>query len=475
MTHQSYDVVVLGLGPAGMAVSLMAATMGLKVCAIEKRRIGGECMNVGCIPSKALLRIAKKKHTHSQVEEKWGKEGKNDPISINPFEQIQNSLNFIHDQKISKLFDKVDAIVNEGAASFIDSHTVQVGEKLIKGKRIFICTGTKPLIPDIPGLEDIPYLTNETIFNLERVPASMIILGGGAISCEMAQAFNRLGCHCTIINKKEHLLPKADREASLLLEDTLSKEGIKIYNQAQIAQIQKAQDIVIATLNNGLSIRAEKVLIAIGRKHVADSLRLDKAGVLSHKYKIPVNKYLQTNQSHIYAIGDANFESMFSHSAMHQGMLSLMNCILPWPFKLNFRNFVVPWTVFTDPQVSYVGETEEELKRKNISYEISRVNYADYGAAIAEDVKEGFIKVLSSSTGKIYGASVIGEGSGDIINYWALAIQKNIKLYDILLLQHSFPSMSFLNKQLTDQWMMKKMNKLNWMKSVIRYLFQKLT
>ena len=395
-----------------------------------------------------------------------------EPEVYNPFPSIQEKLDFINEKKYGVKFEKVEKIIGQGAARFVDPHTVQVGDRRITSKRIFICTGTRPSKPPIPGIETIDdILTNENLFHQDKIPESMLIIGGGAIGSEMAQAFNRLGCKTTIVQMDPHLLPFADRFAGEQLEAVFKKEGIEVYNSRSITRVEKKNGRVVLTTKEGEVLEAERLLLAAGRSPAVDGLDLEKAGVKYSSKGIPVNGNLQTNVPHIYAIGDCNSNYLFSHAAMHQGMIALMNIMRPWPFKKDFRNYVVPWTVFTEPQVSSVGMREADLIAAGIKYDVIEARHADYGAAIAEQVTDGSVRVLASKLGKIYGVSVIGEGSAEMINEWALAIQKNIRLADIMLLQHSFPSMSFLNKSIGEMWMMKLL-KIDWMKKMMAFMMR---
>lgn len=471
MANYDYDILTIGVGPAGMVVSAMGAAMGLKVCAIEKNKLGGECMNVGCIPSKALLRMAKVRHAVTKFSD-FDMEEMPLPAVKNPFPHIQEKLDYINNKKYAVKFEKVDKVLRQGSASFVDSHTVAVGDRKITAKRIFICTGTKPSKPPIPGLDSIDnILTNENLFSLESIPESMLIIGGGAIGSEMAQAFSRLGCKTTIVQMDPHLLPFADRFIGEELEATFKKEGIEVYNSRSISQVESNNGRVILKTKEGEILEAERLLLAAGRVPVLDGLKLENAGVKYTPKGIPVNGNLETNVSHIYAVGDCNSNYLFSHAAMHQGMIALMNIMRPWPFKKDFRKYIVPWTVFTEPQVSSVGMRESDLIAAGIKYDVIEAKHADYGAAIAEQVTTGSVRVLASKLGKIYGVSIIGEGSAEMINEWGLAMQKNIRLADIMLLQHSFPSMSFMNKSIGESWMM-NMLKNSWMKKMMGFMMR---
>ncbi len=457
-----YDLIVIGLGPAGMAVSIMASEMGLKVCAIEKNHIGGECMNVGCIPSKALVQLGKYRH----IIDKFVSPDKLDNWPKNPFEKIRSDVDFIRDKKTLKMFDKVKLIYQQGSASFIDSHSVTVGDTSYSAKRIFICTGTKPQVPDFAGLTEIDYLTNETMFSLSGVPESLIVIGGGSIACEMAQSFARLGSQVTMIIRGARLIWRQDSDATDIIEKSLEADGVTILRkQNPILFYREANGFVCMTTDLNRTVVAEKLLVATGRAWSYGDMRLYLAGVaLSDNGSIKVNKHLQTAAGHIYAAGDSNGFALLSHAAMHQGMTALINSMLIWPFKRNYKKYAVPSTVFTEPQFSIVGKTQTELDRDKISYEVIRVNYSDYGAAIAEDVAAGFVKAFISATGRIYGVCIIGEASGEMINEWSLAIQKKLRITDIMFLQHSFPTMGFLTKRISETWMMGKMKSKLWQK-----------
>jgi pyruvate/2-oxoglutarate dehydrogenase complex dihydrolipoamide dehydrogenase (E3) component len=466
-----YDLIVIGLGPAGMAVSIMSSEMGLKVCAIEKHKVGGECMNVGCIPSKSLLRIAKHRNAFDKLT-KMGLSESPKPAVNRSFEVIQEHLKYISEKKTIKMFDKVEMIYQKGPAEFVDSHTVKVGDNKYSGKRIFICTGTGPAIPDFQGISDVNYLTNENMFSLNRIPESLIIIGGGAIACEMAQAFSRLGSKVTVIIRGPRLMWREDSEATDILESVFEEEGITILKEQKPSKFELQDDNVVMHTDKAQRITAQKVLVAAGRKYSFEDLKFENAGVnVNKKGAIEVNKYLQTSQPHIFAAGDCNGHFLLSHAAMHQGMIALMNSMIPNPFKKNFLKYAVPWTVFTEPQISRVGMNEKELKDKSIKYEVIKVNYQDYGAAIAEQVDIGFVKAFISPAGKIYGVYIIGEGSGEMINEWTLAIQKKHRIHNIMMLQHSFPTMGFLTKRAGETWMMNKM-KSKIVKKICKFMFR---
>jgi pyruvate/2-oxoglutarate dehydrogenase complex dihydrolipoamide dehydrogenase (E3) component len=446
------DLLCIGLGPAGMAVSIMGSAMGMNVIAIEKDKIGGECQNVGCIPSKALLRVSKKHHTAAKHVG-----NANLPIPEGIFERIQESLDYIGEKKTKSMFDKVD--LKSGTAKFVGNKIVEVNGETYTGKYVFVCVGTHPAVPPIPGLDTLDQsriITNETLWKLKKVPDSLVILGGGAIGCEIGQAMSRLGSKVTMIHMDKHLVPLGDEEAAEILEKELVKEGITVMNDRKISKAYDENGMIVLESDKQEKATGEILLVAAGRswKHM-QSLDLDKTGVnVDKRGAIIVNKYLQSSNSDIFGCGDCNGHALLSHAAMHQGMLALMNAIMPKMSRKNFKDYVVPWTVFTEPQFSQVGQTEKQLQESGIKYDVIKVKYEDYGAAVAENIDIGFVKVFTDASGKIYGAVIIGEGSAEMINEMGLAIQGKMKMEDIMMLQHSFPSMSFLIKRASEKWMM---------------------
>ncbi|MDY0296744.1 MAG: NAD(P)/FAD-dependent oxidoreductase [Acidobacteriota bacterium] len=466
-----YDLICIGLGPAGMAVSAMGAAMGLKVCGIEKNKIGGECMNVGCIPSKSLLKLAELNHAAARLSEIGLL--KSGSIEMEPpFARIAAYLDYISNKKTIKMFDQVHLVLKEGAAEFVDPHTVRVGGRTISARRIFIATGTEPMVPPIEGIDGVDFLTNLNVFDLKEIPAGMIIIGGGAIGCELAQAFARLGTKCTIVEMADRLLPNGDPEAGKLLEQALTKEGIVVHLSTKVASARPENGGVTLVTGAGDSIHADRLLLAAGRKIVLEGLNLDKAGVKTNGRAILVDGKYRTSAKHIYAVGDCNGGVMFSHAAMHQGMIALMNAVSPWSL-FSYKRHVIPWTVFTEPQVSFVGMRQEELERKGVRYRTHVARYEDYGAAIAEHVGVGFVKVFASPLGRVYGVSIVGEGSGEMINEWALIVQKKIRLHSVLFLAHSFPTMGFLSKRVAEMWMMQKMQS-SFLRKMMCFFYRRL-
>ncbi|AHF97596.1 pyridine nucleotide-disulfide oxidoreductase [Desulfurella acetivorans A63] len=468
-----YDLIVIGMGPAGMAASAMASAIGLNVLAIEENKVGGECLNCGCIPSKALLKTAQVNQISHNLEQ-FG-------IISNIFTDTKESLDIVR-QKISRIsgkklmqaFERVELIINKGYAEFVDTHSVKVGVNVYKAKKIFIATGTRPFIPDIDGLNEIDKefkLTNMNLFTQKNIPKNLTIIGGGAIGCEMAQGFARLGSNVNIIHIDNHLLPFADSEAADVLEERFKKENINVFNKTQIKRVYQKGNKVFVETDSHL-FESDKILIATGRKPNLEELKLSKVGIKYNNKGIIVDKALRTNIKNIYAIGDCNGISNFSHSAMHQGMIALMNSINPLPFKIYHDKYLVPWSVFTSPEIASVGLTQEEALKKGLDFVIIKKDYASYGRAIVDGATEGFIKVITNKKGKIFGVTIVGENASEIIHEWVLAMQFKLSMFDILMTQHSFPTISMLNKMVSEDWMMGKLQKNPIIKKIAAKLFR---
>ncbi len=454
MKSKRYDLLVIGLGPAGMAVTAMGVVMGLDVLVIEKNKLGGECLNVGCIPSKALLKAAAALHS-SQNLAKFGIESGLSVLQNRSMQVVRDKVAQISGKKIQKTFEK--ATIIKASASFVSAKEVMAGGKLYTAKKIFIATGTKPLVPSIAGLKDVPKLTNENIFALEDYPKSLTIIGGGAIGCEMAQAFARMGVRVTIVHKDAHLLPLGDKEAGDILQAEFAREKIEVYNGVNITAVEQVEGKIVTHLENK-KIVSEQILVAAGRLPSLEELNLDKAKIKHSSCGIQVNQHLRTNKAGVYAVGDCNGLALFSHAAMHQGMLALMDALSPLrlPF-LRRKNYLVPWSVFTAPEVAQVGLTENQAKEKGLKFELVRKDFADYGRLVADGAPTGFIKVLVGKRGKIYGVTIVGESASELIHEWIAVMQFGKKMQDVMMMQHSFPSVCMINKMVAEQWMMGKM------------------
>jgi len=270
----------------------------------------------------------------------------------------------------------------------------------------------------------------------------------------------------------DFLIPNGEKATGDYLQEIFEREGIEVYNSRKITEVKKEFGSITLLTEDGLKITSEKLLVAAGKRFDFSSLKLENVGVKYGKYGIEVDDKYRTSINNIYAVGDCNGINLLTHAAMHQGMFAIMNAVSPWRL-FKYRKYVIPWTIFTEPQVSMAGMQEEELKEKGIKFQVYAVKYENYAAAIAENVSEGYIKVFANGWGRVFGAIIVGDGSGEMINEWALIIQKKIKLYSILFLAHCFPTMGFLTKRVAEQWMMTKM-KSKFVKNLCRFCYRRL-
>ena len=462
---KQFDIIVIGMGPAGMAVSAMGSAMGLSVLAIEKHKVGGECLNCGCIPSKALLKAGEALHSARNLK-RYGLDGELRLNASDPMQVVRDKIHGINDKKFQKAFERATMV--KGEAEFLDDRTVQVGGESYTAKKIFIATGTEPFVPPIPGLSDVPdILTNMNMFEIEKMPESLAIIGGGAIGSEMAQAFSRLGTKVSLAHMDPHLVPAGDEEAGRLLEEVFAGEGIEVRNGAKITSVSVKDGRIVTVTDKG-TLTSERILVAAGRKPVIGPLHLDRAGIVFSKKGITVDSRMRTSRPHIYAVGDCNGHSLLSHAAMHQGMLALMDAMSPVPMGvLKRERYVVPWAVFTQPEIAQVGMTEKEAREKGLKFQVVKKDFRSYGRTVADGRPEGFIKVITGPRGKIYGAAIVGEAASELIHEWTMAIQYKKRMHHIMMMQHAFPSISMINKMVAEDWMMEKM-KSKWMQRLVK-------
>ncbi|OPL09704.1 MAG: pyridine nucleotide-disulfide oxidoreductase [delta proteobacterium ML8_F1] len=450
---QKYDIIVIGMGPAGMTVSGMASQMGMKVLGIDAKKVGGECLNNGCIPSKSLLKMAGLKHAAEHLEG-YGLELEGKVKVLNPLGVVNQQLRMLTGDNLLKKFRLVDLIIKEGYGRFVDEHTVEVAGVKYTADLIFIATGTEPFIPPIPGLDEVPIITNLNVFEERPIPGRLLIIGGGAIGAEMAQAFSRLGSEVVLAQMDAHLIPNGDEEAARILETAFDKEGIKVLNSTGITRVARDKKGIAMHTDQGV-FYGDEILVATGRKPVLEPLNLEAAGIEATKKGITVDAFNRTNKKHIYAVGDCNGQWLLSHSAMHQGMVSLMQAMSGAEDpKYNRDNYPVPWSVFTDPEVAQVGLTQQQAEAMGIDFIIIKEEYKTYARAITDGATQGFVKVLTDLKGTIHGVTIVGEMASELIAEWTMVMGSGLGMMNILMTQHSFPTIGLLNKNVAESWMM---------------------
>lgn len=434
-----YDVIVIGGGAAGLTAAAVIGGLGKNVALIERERLGGDCTWTGCVPSKALLKVAKVAHS-IRTAHKYG-------ISINePIidmkavrEHLRHVIQEVYQHETPEETAKRGIEVVLGEARFVDAGTIQVGERQMQAKKFIIATGGRAAIPPIPGLDGVPYKTNATIFDNDRLPEHLLIMGAGPIGMEMGQAHARLGAKVTIVG--DQIMPRDEPEAVDVLRKTFASEGIAII-ETLVTEVKQAGSTIVLKLKSGQEVQGDMLLVAVGRIPNIDTLDLEKAGVHYTRQGIAVNKQLQTNVPHIYAIGDVTTGPKFTHYAGFQGAAAGRNALLPFG-KANGHEAVVPWVTFTDPEVAHVGLTETEARQQfGESVKVFTLPMAMGDRSVAEDDVEGFIKLVYRGRDDLLGATVVADRAGEMIIEYELVIKKKISLRSLVGVMHPYPTYS---------------------------------
>lgn len=473
-----YDVIVIGGGAAGLTVSGMAVNFGAKTLLVEKNKLGGDCTWYGCIPSKSLLHAAKKIH-HLKYARKLGIDFSLKDLDIQQiFKKVRDTrVRIFEEADHPSIYEKMGIEVIHGRASFVDSHSLSIEtdskQKKLTSKYIIIAAGSSPIVPPITGLETTDYLTNESIFELESSPEKMTIIGGGPIGSEMAQAFQRLGSHVTIVDLMDRILTKDDPEYSEILKNRLEEEGISFCLDVRIDQVRKSGDQILVDIiqeDKKLTLDSDALLIAAGRKANVSDLQLSNAGINFDNTGVHVDKHCRTNIKNIYACGDITGSYQLTHMSEHMAKVAVTNALLKIPAKVDSAH--ITWCTYTDPEVAHVGSSERELGELNIDFEIYRFPYTKLDRAIAEDETTGMIKVFAKKrSGKILGVTIIGNRAGDMIGEYALAMKNGITLRKIADTIHPYPTYGLGNRRAADQWYVRQQSIgfVKWLKRIFGY------
>lgn len=441
------DICVIGAGSGGLSVAAIAAAFGVSVVLIEKGKMGGDCLNYGCVPSKALIATAKSADAIRHAD----KYGVLVPDPVVDFQKVhdyvQSVIGAIAPNDSVERFTSMGVHVIEGAGKFINPRVVEVNGIRIRARRFVVSTGSSAAVPPIKGLEDVPYLTNETIFERTEAPDHLIIIGGGPIGMEMAQAHRRLGAEVTVVEAFK-ALAKDDPELTEIVLDKLKEDGIVIREEVKIARVEKSGSgiaVVLETDDGGEEVIAgSHLLVAAGRKPNVDGLGL-KEGRIRFDRAIKVSKGMRTSNRRVYAIGDVSGSLQFTHMANYHAGLVIRSILFRMPVKEN-RN-IIPWATYTDPEMAHVGFTEEAARKKHRGVKVLRWPYAENDRAQAEGKTSGLIKVVVNKKGKILGASIVGYQSGEMINMWSLAISQKMNISAISGYISPYPTVTEISKR----------------------------
>jgi pyruvate/2-oxoglutarate dehydrogenase complex dihydrolipoamide dehydrogenase (E3) component len=460
MTH---DIIVIGGGAAGLTAAGMAAHIGAKVVMIERHRLGGDCTWTGCVPSKTLLHAAHLAHSAREAE-RFG--------IARPTGEVDFAAVMAHVRRVrEEVFEDADhpdrframgIDVSEGEARFVDAHTVEVqsahGSERFTAKRIVIVSGARPVIPPIEGLGDAPYLTSDTLFELDTLPPRLAIIGAGPIGTEMAQAFQRLGSRVTVIDMAERILGNDDAELAGMLRQKLEEEGVAYHLGASVRRVERrGVGVAVHLTRNEREVleEADALLVATGRRPSVESLGLEEAGVVYSPRGITVDRRCRTNVRHIYAAGDVTGRYQLTHMSEHMAKIAVSNALLRVPMKLDTKH--VSWATYTDPELAHVGTTEARLRERGTRFRTYRFPYSKVDRAITEGATTGLIKVHAREfDGKILGASVLGRSGGELICEYAVAMKNGLTLRKLADTIHPYPSYGQAARRAADQWYVQK-------------------
>jgi pyruvate/2-oxoglutarate dehydrogenase complex dihydrolipoamide dehydrogenase (E3) component/uncharacterized membrane protein YdjX (TVP38/TMEM64 family) len=453
-----YNVIAIGAGSAGLVTTYIGSAIKAKVALIEKHKMGGDCLNTGCVPSKALIRSAKLLQ-EAKESQKYGIAKLNAEFSFaDVMERVQTVIAKIEPHDSVERYTKLGVDCIEGAAKIISPWEVEVNGKRISARSIVIATGARPLVPAIPGLNTVDYLTSDNVWNLRELPKRLVVLGGGPIGCELTQCFARFGSQVTQVEMAPRLMPREDADAAAEVTQKFIKEGITVATAHKALRVEKDTDgsgvLICEHVGKEVRFVFDKILLALGRKANIEGFGLQELGVtINQRGTIDANELLQTNFPNIYVCGDVTGPYQFTHVAAHQAWYASVNALLApfWSFKVDYR--VIPWATFTDPEVARVGLSEDEAKQKNIAIEVTHYGIDDLDRAIADSADHGFVKVLTvPGKDKILGATIVGAHAGDLLAEFVLAMKWNIGLNKLLGTIHIYPTMAEANKYAAGNW-----------------------
>ncbi len=451
------DLCIIGGGAGGLSITSGAAQLGLKVTLIERQsNLGGDCLHYGCVPSKTFIHAANVAHAMRHAD-KLGLSAASPEINLERINQhVANVIEKIQAHDDPDRFRSYGAEVVFGEAVFTDPHTLRINGQDIKAKRFVLAMGSSPAVPPIPGLDKVSYLTNETIFQLKTLPKNLVVLGGGVIGLEMAQAFSRLGSQVVIVEMLENLLPQLDQELVSLLQQQLEQEGIKFYLGHKVVAVMEDKTIVAQTkAGEKVQLTADELLVATGRSANVKNLNLDKAGVVFTQQGFAVDDRLRTNKKHIYAVGDVvQGPYKFTHMAEYHAGIVIANVAFRLPKKVDER--VIPAVVFTEPEFATVGLTETLARQQYKNIDVMRFELKDVDRAITDVNIAGLVKVIAHKN-KIIGAHVFAAHGGELLAELALAMQAKIKLGQISATIHAYPTLAQVNRRVVNSYFGEKL------------------
>jgi pyruvate/2-oxoglutarate dehydrogenase complex dihydrolipoamide dehydrogenase (E3) component len=441
------DICVIGAGSGGLSVAAGAAQLGQKVVLIERAHMGGDCLNFGCVPSKALIAAGKAAHRIREAA-RFGVHAEAPRIDAAAVRaHVRGVIAAIEPNDSQARFEGLGVTVLRAAARFRDADSVEAGATIVRARRFVVATGSRPFVPPIPGLAATAHFTNETIFDLDETPRHLIVIGGGPIGCELAQAHRRLGAAVTIV-EAQTICPKDDPDLVAVVRESLIADGISVLERTKVKAIEGAAGapvVVVESTDGERHIPGSHLLVAAGRRATVDGLDLDKAGIAYTPKGITVDDGLRTSNRRVYAIGDVAGGLQFTHVAGHHAGIFIRRALFRMPAKASAT--AIPWVTYTDPELTQVGQTEAQARAAGHEVRIARWPFHENDRAQAERDTRGFVKIVATPRGRILGVGIVGAHAGELIQTWVLAMNKGLTLRDVAGAIVPYPTLSEASKR----------------------------
>ncbi len=456
----TYNVVVIGAGTAGLVTAAGTAGLGGRVALVERGRMGGDCLNYGCVPSKALIKSARVAAAIRHAD-RYGLDCRDPEVDYGRVvRRMKAARARIEPHDSVERFESLGVDVFIGEARLESPHAVRVGSQLLRAPNIVIATGGRASVPDVPGLKEAGYFTNESFFENEVLPKRLAVLGAGPIGCELSQALARFGSRVTIIDRGDQVLHREDADVAELVQNALVDDGVRLLLGSRVTAVETGADgtrrLRVSRGGNEDTVEADAILLAAGRRPNIEGLGLQEAGVAYDDRGIRVDRHLRATHPGIYAAGDVAGSYQFTHFAEYQARIVIRNILLPRFLGIlhgKAEGFVLPWTTFTEPEAARVGLNEKEAQRTGISYDVYQYDFSELDRAILDAADTGFVKVLTvRGTDRILGATLVGEGAGEMVHEFVLAMKNGIGLGTLSNTIHVYPAISQAVQRVADTY-----------------------
>ncbi|MBS7529585.1 FAD-dependent oxidoreductase [Hazenella sp. IB182353] len=468
---KKYDLIVLGGGAGGLVAAAGAASFGAKVALIDPGPLGGDCLWTGCVPTKSFIHSSKLIYTAKSAGE-FGLKTEGKPEFKEAKARLERAIQTIQKHDDPQRFIDMGIDYYDGRGSFAGKHEMIIdGSEKIYGKRIVIATGARPFIPPIQGLREAGYETNETILKRSQTPKSLLVIGGGPIGLEYAQAFARFGSQVTVVEMAPSILIHDDEDCIPPVMKTLKEEGIQIFTGAEIKEVsvtKEAKQVVMIHQGKEKKIAVTDILVATGRTPNIEALNLDSVGIQTERGVIVVNDRLQTTLKHVYAVGDVIGKFAFTHAAGEEGKLVVSNAVLGLRRKINYQH--LPWVTYTDPQVFHLGMTEREARQKDTKIQVYKTTLAEADRFITEQAEAGLVKIITDKRGVILGAHAVGSDAGDWMQEIVFAKRYGHKIGDLSQVIHPYPARTGALQKTADLFWRDKLFSSKITKWIARYV-----